>query len=158
MDYDGSGITPFLCCPVARFGRTCVWQSEGRGPWDFRLLAIVYRIIGTAGPPLGSPPIREYPGPPSAKGVIIPPARKNAKLAVCPSVKGRCEGFLSRRSWRNTRPTGASGTQWFARALASPNGSVALIWGSPQTGSPGACSPVACPIGQRDRKQPGYWI
>lgn len=43
-----------------------------------------------------------------------------AKLAVCPSVKERCEDFLSRRSWRNTRPTGAFGTQCFARALASP--------------------------------------
>lgn len=81
---------------------------------------MAYRIIRTTGPPFGSPPIREYPGPPSAKGVIIPPARKIAKLAVCPSVEGRCEGFLFRRSWRNTRPTGVFGTQWFARALASP--------------------------------------
>ena len=45
-----------------------------------------------------------------------------AKLAVCPLVQGRCEGPLFRRSWRNTRPTGVLGTQWFARALASPKG------------------------------------
>lgn len=158
MDYDGSGITPFLCCPVARFGRTCVWQSEDRGPWDFGLLAMVYRIIGTAGPPLGSPPIREYPGPPSAKGVIIPPARlqqssqyapwsRSAVKVLCPAGHGEAPG--QQALW------GRSGSlvPWLL-----PKGSVVLIWGPPQTGSPGACSPVACLIGQRDRKQPGYWI
>lgn len=43
-----------------------------------------------------------------------------AKLAVCPLVQGHYEGFLFRRSWRSARPTGVFGTQWFARALASP--------------------------------------
>lgn len=69
------------------------------------LLAVggVYRIIGTAGLPLGSPPIREYPGPPSAKGVIIPPARlkrssqyapwsRSAVKIFCPAGHGETPG------------------------------------------------------------------
>lgn len=84
------------------------------------LLFGLYRIIRTAGPPLGSPPIREYPGPPSAKGVIIPPARlkqssqyatrsRGAVKVLCPACHGETPGQQV-----------LLGTQWFARALASP--------------------------------------
>ena len=60
-------------------------------PFPYRFAA--HRIIGTAGPPLGSPPMQGSSGHAFGKGVIIPPAR-TWRSSQYPPVKERCEGLF----------------------------------------------------------------
>ena len=104
---------------MARFGRACVWQSENTGFGTFGCWRCCIVLSGqqdcpSAHPRYGNIRARLRQRRHHTAGPL------KAKLAVCPLVQGHYEGFLFRRSWRSARPTGVFGTQWFARALASP--------------------------------------
>jgi len=119
-----------------------------------------YRIIGTAGSFLGSPPIREYPDLPAVTGIINAAGRYETRLAALPR-QGLHEGIFRRFGFGDSPLPSDDFGRGFSRSLlcftTAVSGSSRSSGHYSRTEGHGARPRVAPPLPQQTTGiQPGY--